>query len=31
MKLLGSTENIIDKDKHGENVPDLDFFQTTEV
>ena len=31
MKLLGSTENIIDKDKHGGNVPDLDTFQTIEV
>ena len=31
MKLLGSTENIINKDKHGENVPGLDIFQTNEV
>ena len=28
MKLLGSTENKITKDKNGENVP---HFETTEV
>ena len=27
MKLLGSTKNVVDKDKNGENVPKLESVE----
>ena len=31
MKLLGSTKNVVDKDKNSENVPKLEFVEVVLV
>ena len=31
MKLLGSTNKVVDKDKNGENVPKLEFVEVVLV
>ena len=31
MKLLGSTNKVVDKDKNGENVPKLESFEVVLV